>query len=138
LATATTATTTASTTTATTAKSATAGSAAAAGSSTTTAATFCSRPRFVDAQCPPMNILPVQTGNSRLGFGINCHLHKSETTMLACKLILNDGNGRNRTEGLEELLQIFFPDIERQISHVDIHFVLLRQRARRPELKWHQ
>jgi hypothetical protein len=138
LAATTTATTTASTTTATTAKSATAGSAAAARSSTTAAAALSARPRFVDTQCPPMNILPVQTGNSRLGFGIGCHLHKSETTMLTCKLILNDRNGRNLTEGLEELLQIFFPDIERQISHVDIHFVLLRQRARRPELKWHQ
>jgi hypothetical protein len=51
----------------------------AATSATTTAATLSLRPRLIDNQVPPAEILPVQRVNCAIGIYVALHFHEGKT-----------------------------------------------------------
>jgi hypothetical protein len=90
-------------------------------SASSTPFAFGARAGLVDVQGAPFDLLAVQPGDGGLSLGGVGHLHETEAPGLTGELVLDHRHGRDLPEGAEGLLEILIGNLERQITHVDIH-----------------
>jgi hypothetical protein len=113
------------TTTATFATETTAPTAAITEPAATTAGSFFAGLSFVHGQGAPAEVLAVHSCNGGLRFVLFGHFYKAKAAGLAAELVLDDGRRAHSPKGFKGLTQFFFGSRARQITYIDVHFVLL-------------
>jgi hypothetical protein len=87
--------------------------AAAAFSSAESTAPLFTGTSFINGQCAPFEIFPIQTGNRSFRFSFHRHLHKSKSLGLTGKFIHDYAGGCNFAERLKRLLQVILAGFAR-------------------------
>jgi hypothetical protein len=112
--------------TATTTAAATAASAAATAAITTasaaTAASIGLGAGLINIYSSTQQILTIHFFDSLFCFLLGRHFYKSKTSGFPAESVFDNIDRFNLTKGLENLAQVVFGCIVRQISYIDIHF----------------